>query len=264
MTTSSFSSSAPPAATDRIDEPCGSSAITLSHLRRISLLKELDEAQLQSIRNYFVKTVYDKETVIFHEQDVPSQSGSRIYFVLDGYVKLVKYSSDGETTIVRLASAGEFFGVTGALTHQPYPFSAEAIKDTVILYLSDENFKRLVTQFPQIALNMICAMGEVLWFNYATHNHVIKKSEARVATIILYHLKRDGFEETAEGQRLRIRLPHEYISSMTGIAYEESVRIISRLKKQYQCIQYLRGGTILVTNLNALRWAAQDEVSLGC
>ncbi len=232
-------------------------------LRAIPLFKSLTNEELQQARALFYETTYRKETVIFYEMDLPSKTGSRIYFVVEGCVKLVKYSSDGESTIVRLASTGEFFGVTGALTNQPHPFSAEALTDTTVLYLNGESFRTLTSQSPEIALDMLCAMGEVLWFNYATHNQVVKKSEARVAKIILYHLKRDGYEETPEGLQLKIQLPHDYIASMTGIAYEESVRIISRLKKQYQCIKYLRGGKILITNLDILREVAQDSDSYG-
>lgn len=231
----------------------------LDVFRRIPLFKGLSEADFEQIRPLFFETTYSKETVIFYEQDLPSKTGSRIYFVVNGCVKLVKYSSDGESTIVRLASTGEFFGVTGALTSQPYPFSAEALMDTTVLYMGQDNFKKLIARYPQVALEMLCAMGEMLWFNYSTHNQVVKKSEARVAKIILYHLKRDGYEETAEGLHLKIHLPHDYIASMTGIAYEESVRIISRLKKQHSCIQYLRGGKILITNLDALCEIAQER-----
>jgi CRP-like cAMP-binding protein len=236
---------------------------TLEKFKRIPLFKSLGDEALLRIQSYFYETSFSKETVIFYEQDLPSKTGSRIYFVLDGCIKLVKYSSDGESTIVRLASTGEFFGVTGALTNQSNPFSAEALADTTVLYLNKDNFKILVGQYPDLALNMICAMGEVLWFNYATHNQVVKKSEARVAKIILYHLKRDGYQETPEGLQLKINLPHDYIASMTGIAYEESVRIVSRLKKQSQCIKYLRGGKILITNLPALREVAQENESCG-
>lgn len=228
---------------------------------RISLFKELNREDLLGIQTYFFETVYPKETVIFYEQDPPAKTGSRIYFVVEGSIKLVKYSSDGESTIVRLASHGEFFGITGALTNQPYPFSAETLTDTTVLYINHEHFKTLVSRYPQIALNAICAMGEMLWFNYATHNQVVKKSEARVAKIILYHLKRDGYEETSEGQQLNLQLPHDYIASMTGIAYEESVRIMSRLKKQYSCIKYLRGGKIVVTNRPMLCHVAQESES---
>ncbi len=230
-------------------------------LTRIPLFKDLKLEARQNIQNLFYETTYSKETVIFYEQDQPSKTGSRIYFVIDGCVKLVKYSTDGESTIVRLVSTGEFFGVTGAITNQPHPFSAETLSDTTVLYLDKDNFRKLVAQYPEVAINMICAMGEVLWFNYATHNQVVKKSEARVAKILLYHLRRDGYDKLSEGIQLRINLPHDYIASMTGIAYEESVRIISRLKKQHQCIKYLRGGKIIVTNLDELKQVAQDNES---
>lgn len=233
----------------------------LPKFRRIPLFSSLSDADIERLAPYFYEANYDKETVIFYERDLPGDTGSKIYFVLNGCVKLVKYSTDGESTIVRLASVGEFFGVTGALTDKPMPYSAEALTDTTVMYLEKDHFVRLVEQFPRVALGMITALGQVLWFNYETHNQVVKKTDARVSKILLYHFKRDGYSETPEGKLLSIQLPHDYIASMTGIAYEESVRIISRLKKNYGCINYLRGGKIVITDLEKLTELAQAEDS---
>ena len=232
-------------------------------LRRIALFKDLSLSEIDSIAAKFHVTHVPKESVVFYEQDHPNEVGPRVYFVIDGCIKLVKYSTDGESTIVRLSSAGEFFGVTSALTNRPHPFSAEALTDSTVATLHRDEFHSIAMHYPQIALDMLCALGEVLWFNYATHNQVVKKSEARVAKIILYHLHRDGYEKTSEGMQLNIQLPHDYLASMTGIAYEESVRIISRLKKQHQCIKYLRGGRIIVTDCDALKIVGQEKDHAG-
>lgn len=228
-------------------------------LAHFPLFSNITADALQSLAPLFSEQHFHKDAVIFYEQDSPEKTGARVYFLREGCVKLVKYSTHGESTIVRLVTPGEFFGVTGAINKQVYPFSAEALTDISLLSLPSEAFSQLIHQAPQVALNIMQAMGEVLWFNYATHNQVVKKSEARVAKIILYHLMRDGSVETPEGLQLKINLPHDYIASMTGIAYEESVRIVSRLKKQYACIQYLRGGKILITNPPALKRIAQEQ-----
>ena len=231
----------------------------IPRFRRIPLFASLSDQDLQSIAGYFYEASYDKETVIFYERDLPSDTGSKIYFVMKGCIKLVKYSSDGESTIVRLSSVGEFFGATGALTDKAMPYSAEALSETTVIYIEKNNFIRVVERFPQVALGMIIALGEVLWFNYETHNQVVKKTDARVSKILLYHYKRDGHVDTPDGKLLNINLPHDYIASMTGIAYEESVRIISRLKKNHDCIHYLRGGKIVITDIDKLSEIAQAE-----
>ncbi len=233
----------------------------LARFRKVPLFADLAEADLQSIAHYFYDASYDKETVIFYERDLPSDIGSKIYFVLNGCVKLVKYSTDGESTIVRLCSGGEFFGVTSALMDKAMPYSAEALMDTSLMYIEKTSFLNVVDRFPKVALGMVTALGQVLWFNYETHNQVVKKTDARVSKILMYHFKRDGYTDTPDGKQLNIQLPHDYIASMTGIAYEESVRIISRLKKNYGCINYLRGGKIVVTDLEKLSQLAQTEDS---
>lgn len=231
----------------------------ISKFRKIPLFNSLTDAEIETMTGQFFEAHYNKETVIFYERDLPGDTGSKIYFVLKGCIKLVKYSTDGESTIVRLSSVGEFFGVTGALTDKPMPYSAEALTDTTVMYIEKQNFVKLVERFPRVALDMVTTLGQVLWFNYETHNQVVKKTDARVSKILMYHYKRDGATETPDGKLLNIQLPHDYIASMTGIAYEESVRIISRLKKNYGCINYLRGGKIVITNLDQLAELAQAE-----
>jgi CRP-like cAMP-binding protein len=231
---------------------------TINKFRQLPLFKDLTDTQLQAIAPNFFEATYDKETVVFYERDLPSDFGNRIYFVLKGAIKLVKYSTDGESTIVRLISPGEFFGVTGVMTGQPMPFSAEAQMPSTLLYIERSRFERLIEQYPKLALKMVAELGKVLWFNYETHNQVVKKTDARVAKIILHHLRREGHQQVADGIQLNILLPHDYIASMTGIAYEESVRIISRLKKTMGCINYLRGGKIIITDLQQLKQVAQE------
>ena len=230
----------------------------IEKLRKIHLFQRLMDDELKPLIPCFQESHYEKETAMFYEQDLPSESGRKVYFVTEGCVKLVKYSTEGESTIVRLATAGEFFGVTGALTNKPIPFSALALTDTKLITVGEADFRNMFAKHPELALDMIVALGEVLWFNYETHNQVVKKTDARVAKIILYHLNRDGGTRVKEGIQLNLHLPHSYIASMTGIAYEESVRIVSRLRKNQQCIQYLRGGKIIVTNLDALNELAEN------
>lgn len=228
-------------------------------LKEIPLFERFSSEELREMAPFFHEGRYEKDTVIFHERDRFATSSRRIYFVSQGCVRLVKYSAEGEGAIVRLVSLGEFFGVTAALSDQSQPYSAEALSDCTVLWLERDDFVRLAQRFPQLALDMMVALGQLLWFNYETHNQVVKKTDARVCRIILHHLNRDGYKETPEGQVLRIHLPHDYIASMTGIAYEESVRVVSRLKKTYGCIQYLRGGKIIVTDLDQLKTLAQEE-----
>lgn len=234
-------------------------ATTLEKLRCIRLFARMSDSELLDLAADIQECHYDKETIIFYESDLPSETGRRVYFVLQGCVKLVKYSTDGEDTIVRLASAGEFFGVTGALTNRALPFSAIAYTDTNMLTVDQEHFESMIRRYPQLAMDMLVSFGEMLWFHYETHNQVVKRTDARVSKIIYYHLQRDGYTQTAEGKQLNLLLSHHYIASMTGIAYEESVRIISRLKKEHNCIKYLRGGKIIVTDMNALKHLAQGD-----
>jgi CRP-like cAMP-binding protein len=232
----------------------------LDKVQSIHLFSDLTDNQLLAFAQHTYETHVNKDAVVFYERDLPADFGNRVYFVLSGSIKLVKYSADGESTIVRMVSKGEFFGVTGVITGQPMPFSAEAQVNSTLLYIERSHFEHLIEQYPKVALKMVADLGRVLWFNYETHNQVVKKTDARVAKIILHHYRTDGADTAADGTlHIRVLLPHEYIASMTGIAYEESVRIISRLKKSLGCINYLRGGKIQITDLHVLKQIAQED-----
>ncbi|MEM0951764.1 MAG: Crp/Fnr family transcriptional regulator [Cyanobacteria bacterium P01_H01_bin.74] len=236
-----------------------SSETIVEHFRLIKLFNDLSNEEVLAASTSFTENTYEKETIIFYERDYPEEQGQRIHFLVSGTVKLVKYASNGEHTIVRLCSVGEFFGVTSVLTDSPMPYTAETLTPCKVLSINKQSFLSLVSQYPHISLTMMTEMGKLLWFNYETHNQVVKKTDARVCKILLYHFNRDGAVKTEEGLQLKTLLPHDYIASATGIGYEESVRIVSRLKKTDQCLNYLRGGKIIITNLDKLTQIASKE-----
>ena len=87
---------------------------------------------------------------IFSEGD----SGSEMYVILSGKVKILISSGDHLLTLANLKK-GDFFGEMALLEQLPRSASAEAVNEVELIALGTEDFKFLVQQHPEIAMKVL-------------------------------------------------------------------------------------------------------------
>lgn len=227
--------------------------MALECLKRLPIFRTHPREALLRWWPFFYESLFTQESVLFYEGDLPDPQKSKLYFILEGAGTLLKHSTEGEGVVFRLLSEGDFFGLTNALTHAPYPFTARVQAHTRVLSLYEEDLRQMVNEAPSLGLDFSLQLGQLLWLRYETHNQVLKKTEARLAKLLLYHFHKTGVHQTDQGWMLNTLLPHHYLASMLGISYEESVRTLSRLRRQFKCIHYKRGGHMLISDLEELK-----------
>jgi CRP/FNR family transcriptional regulator, cyclic AMP receptor protein len=99
----------------------------------------------------FGKHLRFKETArIFTE----GQSGSEMYVILSGKVRIFISSGNYSLTLAKLKK-GDFFGEMALLEELPRSASAEAINDVELIALEKDDFKFLIQQHPDIAMKVL-------------------------------------------------------------------------------------------------------------
>lgn len=91
------------------------------------------------------------DEIIFSAGDV----GDGFYLVDSGCVQLSAVVGHGESRVLALIGAGDFFGEMALLDDAPRSATARAAEDTEAFFLSREEFLRLIERRPQFALNLI-------------------------------------------------------------------------------------------------------------
>ncbi|MBP7709870.1 MAG: nitrate- and nitrite sensing domain-containing protein [Rickettsiales bacterium] len=104
--------------------------IHLSKIKKIKLLKGIDEECLNKILKYAHVTEYKKKEKIFLQND----SASKLYLILDGFIKIIKHgSSDDEAIIQIVGSSDEILETSVLSNNDKFTVTAEVVEDAEIL-----------------------------------------------------------------------------------------------------------------------------------
>ncbi|MBF0129169.1 MAG: Crp/Fnr family transcriptional regulator [Alphaproteobacteria bacterium] len=97
------------------------------------------------------------------EQIIDRQSNSRdIYFVVEGQVRIIIYSLGGREVTLADLCAGEYFGELSAIDGEPRSASVVALEATTLAIMSPEQFVRLVSQHPDLALDVMRRLTSIV------------------------------------------------------------------------------------------------------
>jgi CRP-like cAMP-binding protein len=179
---------------------------------------ELDEA-LRGARS----TRYAKDTAVF-EQEAEAHS---FFVLLDGHIRVVRTTLDGQQIIVRYISEGEIFGVAAALGRTTYPANAIAAVDCVVLAWPNALWPELSSRFPTFGANTYKTVGSRL---QESHTRVVEMSteqvEQRVAHALLRLVNQTG-RKTDQGIEIDFPISRQDIAEMTGTTLHTVSRLLS-------------------------------------
>lgn len=120
-------------------------------LRRIGLFAGLPPAALRELAERFHWRRYRAgQQVIGH-----LEQSRDVYFVLEGLVRVVLYSSAGKEITFREIGAGEFFGELSAIDGLPRSATVTAIAESELAIVSDELFRDLLRVYPDVAMALL-------------------------------------------------------------------------------------------------------------
>jgi len=202
-------------------------SVSTDFLKSIPLFSDLDEEELKDFSRLFKEKKYDKNEIIFFEED----TGRYMYFVKEGRVKVSRLLPNGKEMILAFHSTGEYFGEMALIDGGTTPASVTAVIPTVISVLSAREFDILLNH-PKInrvllrTLSRRCrdawAQIEVLTF----HN-----ADARIRTAFYYLAKQQGVD-TEKGTLIPMRLTHKELADIVGISRETATRVLSHLQSE--------------------------------
>lgn len=119
-------------------------------LRRIPLFSKIEPSKLKLL-------AFTSERVTFHAgQDVFRQGdvGDSAYIILDGTADVIIGSPTGEIVVAHVGR-NDFVGEIAILCDVPRTATVRATSELVTLAISKELFFRLITEFPQMAIEIM-------------------------------------------------------------------------------------------------------------
>ncbi len=220
--------------------------MTSKNLKKIGLFKNLSDVQLKELDPFVIEKPIKKKDVIFVEGDRPAW----FYIVSKGEVKITKRSKKGKEIILELLSPTDFFGGGAVLGNFPYPASAVAMEDSLILKISRKNLIRFVDRYPNFMYYFALYLEDRMKSSYeSVKNIALERVETRIAALLLKLANKVG-KETKKGLLIDMQLTNQDIADMVGTSIETSIRTFSKFKKQGLLSN--RDGQIIIKNRSGL------------
>lgn len=203
-------------------------ALDPSLVADLPLFRDFNRDQLKDLLSGATSRRYAKGSNVF-EQDAPAHS---FFVLLDGRLRVVKVTPDGQQVVVRYISTGEIFGVAMAIGRDTYPATSMAVVDSVALAWPSASWPLLVGKYPMLAANTMQTLGSRL---QETQTRVVEMSteevERRVAHALLRLAQQSG-KKVEQGVQIDFPITRQDIAEMTGTTLHTVSRILSAWEDQ--------------------------------
>jgi CRP-like cAMP-binding protein len=130
----------------------------LEALRGCPLFAPCSEPVLAEVGRRLRHRHFRRNEVIFHQGD----PGDALHVIIDGSVKIVLPSPEGEEAIIATLRDGDFFGELALLDGKPRSASAIAVEPTETLTLPRDVFRELLTTHPDLRDALFASLSSLL------------------------------------------------------------------------------------------------------
>jgi CRP/FNR family transcriptional regulator len=191
-------------------------------LRAIPEFSLLSDEELVHVRSLIRERQVQRGEILFFE----GEPGERLYFILSGWVKVFKTSTDGKEQVLRIFHAGETFNEVPVFDGGPNPASAMTLEEGTVYVLHRADIRQLLSEHPTIALSVIQMLASRLRYMVGLVEDLsFKHVSARVAKALLLH------SEEIEGKTAH-RLTQQELAALVGTAREVVGRVLKALEQE--------------------------------
>lgn len=195
------------------------------HLKNTPLFEDLTPEELEQLSRITPYKKYKAGEVIYYMED----HADALYFLRDGMVKLSMYFPNGKEMILGLFGKYDIFGELLLLESERRPNQAEAVTDTTLIVLPEQDFQRLLAQYPKLALKFIQVMSTNLWQAQSRFAEVgAFDAPGRLANLLL-RLAKDFGVEGERGTVIDLNLTQQDLAKMIGATRETVSHCLARL-----------------------------------
>ncbi len=181
-------------------------------LSGVGLFALLSEEHLRRIAHGIPAKSFEVGEHVF----TPTYRGGVFFLLLEGRVRIYRLEAGQEVTISVL-EAGEMFGEAAFTSRDGKGSYAEAIAVSKIAFLNRSTFYRLIQREPELGIRAIEILGERLsFYEQRIADMGLKKVPARLASLILQLVEREGIVTGKGRYRLSTHYTQEQLALMIG------------------------------------------------
>ncbi|MGO9480878.1 MAG: Crp/Fnr family transcriptional regulator [Candidatus Kryptoniota bacterium] len=196
-------------------------------LRDVPIFEELEEKDFARISACGVKKIYIKGEVILREEE----SGSALFAIINGEVKVVRVGEDGREVILGVLGPSEIFGEMSLLDGEARSASVIAMDNAELFMIHRKDFLSLLNEYPSIGISLLRHLTLRLRQADALIKSLsLKDAYHRVGYVLLKFADERG--KIKQGKVEVGNLPvQQEIANMSGTTRETVSRTFSKMEK---------------------------------
>jgi CRP-like cAMP-binding protein len=185
-------------------------------VRTAPLFSALDDESAATLRASMTMVKVPKGNTLFKEGD----AGDRLFVVVEGKLKLGTSSIDGRENLLSILGPGDMFGELSLFDPGPRTATAAAVTDARVLALAHDQVIGLVTQHPQVSLELLARLAQRLRrTNEVLADLVFSDVPGRVAKALMDLGSRFGVQKD-DGLHVNHDLTQEELAQLVGASRE--------------------------------------------
>jgi CRP/FNR family transcriptional regulator len=225
-------------------------------LRKTALFSRLGPESLADLERIARVRRVDAGNVLFGAGD----PATGFFVLLEGRIKLYKISPEGKEYILRMVRAGETFAEAVAFSGLRYPVFAEALEACRVARFEVNEFRRLIHRTPQLALNMIATMAELLHaLTVKIEDLSLREVGARLCRHLL-ELAEGASGAPRDGLTLELETTKTALAARIGTISETLSRTFRKL--QQQGLLRVERNRVTLLDCRRLREVADGDLKL--
>lgn len=211
--------------------------------RKSSLLSTLNPEELAQINEDRFEATYRKGEMIFKQ----GSASSHILMLTSGLVKIYLESGANRSLILKIIKPILMFGSPGVFLDGRNYYSATAIVDSTVCFITQKKFREAFRSNPDFAEKFIEQININTIFNFGKFMDLTQKQmPGRVADAFLYLST-----EIHNSTQFKLNLSRQDLADMTNLSKESVIRILKEFKEEG--IIVLNGDNVEIPKMDRLK-----------
>jgi CRP-like cAMP-binding protein len=192
----------------------------------LPLFRDLDESELEELGAATMEQRASAGTVLFRRDDLCDG----FHIIVIGRVKLALLAPARAEKVVEILGPGQSFGEAAMFLGKRHTLCAEALADSLLLFIRGEAMLAAVKRNPELARRMLDAMSQRLYYLVADiESYTMKSATQRVTGYLLAALSEDA--GAAQPLEIQLSASKSVLASRLNITREHFSRILHELSQ---------------------------------
>lgn len=195
-------------------------------LDQLPLVRHLGDDQRREVIAAGAVRAFERGVILFSEGD-PADA---MYGLVEGTVKLVRYTPRGKETMLHLVRPGQSFAEAALFGEGTFPATAVAVDPGRVWVLPRLRLMELIRRSPEVALAMVASVS--MWTRTLARQLELLTQRRVEERLAVYLLGRAASADPSEGEEIRLAEARHLIAAQCGTAPEVLSRTFRRLEDE--------------------------------